>query len=213
MKTKKDKRIILASLIGLAIAVVVAVVGFILSAKGVISEDYTFKAGILTGVFFGFALVYSLIILSKKRNVAENEFDERQKLIKGVAAQHGFVSMVFSLFLLMLCDILEIEIPCVKPVLYLVVILIGVIVIISYNVIHDAYFALNESKTFVIWLIIAMTALNIFIGINNLLSGKAIVDGIVTIDSINLLVGVAFLILLVVIAIKNLMDRRGDDEE
>lgn len=210
---KKEKRKVIISISAVVLAVAIGIVGFALAETGIIPEELRYKAGVVAGVLFGVALFFVLVTLSKRRNAGTSEFDERQNITKGIAARKGFATMVALLFVLILFELLEISIPIEKPVLYFLVVLSGALVVVCYNIWNDAYFALNENKTFIICLLILMAAINGVIGFMNLIGGSLVVDGVLTSDSLNLIVSVFMLVILAVIAVKHLRERQGDDEE
>ncbi len=214
MKTNKEKRTVIISIIAVALTLVVGIIGFALAEVGIIPEELRYKAGVVAGVLFGVALFFVVVALSRKRgNGCANEFDERQNITKGIAARKGFGTMVALLFVLILSELLEIPIPIEKPVLYILVFLLGALVVVCYNIWNDAYFALNENKTFIISLLVIMTAINGVVGFMHLIGGSLVVDGVLTSDSLNLIVSVFMLVILAVIAAKHLRERQGDDEE
>ena len=200
-------------MIGLAFAIIIGTVGAILEERGIIGSEYAVKGSLILGLVFGMSFAFTLLALTKSRNVGQNEFDERQKLTRGVACRWACIVFGAELFVLILFDELEIVIPADDSIIYAIAFFIGIVVLVGYNIFHDAYFALNEKKPVIIGALIVITAFNGVVGVVNLLSGKAFVDGWLKFEAVNLVCAIALLIILMCIAIKYLAERRGEDEE
>ena len=89
--------------------------------------------------------------------------------------------------------------------------LIGIIVYASYCIWHEGYFSINENPRRLVVIFVVVTVLNLLVFFMNALHGEVIVDGVVTFRVINLLVAIMSFIVLVVLLLKNLVDKREDD--
>lgn len=180
-------------------------------------EEHT--AGYLVGVGIGVAigLIVVAVILKVTRNDGgiRCKFDERQAIIRGKGYQYGFISLVICNILYALLSATDLKLPVDLDMAVFLGIFISIVVMISYLIWHDAYFALNERRPRVMIAFMLIAALNLWLGVKSILEGRAVRDGVLTGGSLNLFCGILFIIIFVVLLAKHIKEASGmqEDEE
>ena len=151
-----------------------------------------------------------------KQAIDNNDFDERQELIRGKAYKYGFFTMMIMTLFVMAAIEFNISLPVTASLAMFIALLISIDVYAVYSIINDAYFGVGTNKMrYCIFFIIIM-AVNLFAGISNLNSmagtGRNMVLGFS--DGANLCVALAFLPILVIMIVKILEEKKElNDEE
>lgn len=186
---------------------------------GQYSIDYSFelyRAGanyLLITVLFGvvaFVSLCGIIFLFVQRKKTEKKYDERQDIIRGIGYKYGFFAMLIyntMAYIIYLCNV---NLPVSADVLFIFGILLGAIVVATYCIWKDAYYALNENRKQVNTLLGVIGALNIGIGIMNCFQGNAIENGKLGTGAINLVCGVLFIYIFIIIMVKSIVDKRSE---
>ncbi len=180
--------------------------------------DYStfYLIAVLTGLVDGLLLVVIVVILSQNQNAPAIKYDERQIACQGKAYKYAFFSMIIYYAIItmvaMASDLFtSMRIPFALDFLVLVGVLIGIVVFAIIAIMKDAYFSLNENRTFIIIIFGVTSLINIAIGIVHIVSGDHIEDGVINIaNSGNLLSGIAMLAVLVSLLIKKLLEEKED---
>ncbi len=136
----------------------------------------------LWGFLFGFAVIAFFVILLMKGESGTARYDERQELVQGRAFRGGFWTMMFSAILLIWLNLFGV-IPFVgMEVALLTVGMVSATVYAVYCVWNDAYFALNEggNHTAMVSVIFLLGISNLIMGLNAILDGEMLVDGMLT---------------------------------
>ena len=167
--------------------------------------------GILIGLVGGVILVVLLLISSTNDGRLKREYDERQEVVRGRGFKYGFFTIMIcnglygllaSSFEKQFVDVSVAMISCA---------LIGIIVYVSYCIWNDGYFSINENPKRLVVIFVAVTVMNLLIFFMNALHGEVIVDGVVTFRIVNLLVAIMSFIVLGVLFLKKVVDKREDD--
>lgn len=170
-------------------------------------KSTTWVIGALCGI--GIAL---LILLIRKITGREgSKFDERQIAARGVAYKWGFFSMMIceAAYVLLLALEIRFADEMTGPILG---IFVGVGVFGAVAAAKDAYTALDETpRSRFLWPVLGVMWL--FIGIMKVIGGEAVRDGVLTIDSMQLFLGVVFLVIGAVDLIHNRGNRGSDGDE
>ena len=168
-----------------------------------------------TGWVIGFAvgiIVAAVVQLIRYYNGSRKDrYDERQIAARGIAYRCGFFTLMIYEAVYSALNALNIRFAddIVGPVLG---IFPAVAVFGAVAVVMDAYFEVNASKkTPILWGVLGV--LWAVIGVSNFLTGKAIRNGLLTIDSMQFFLGLACLVICVTTVIHKLTGRSGDDGE
>lgn len=177
---------------------------------GTHSTEY--YGGFLVGFFVVILVFVCALIFSKKSRSLRCKYDERQELIRA----RGFKYAFFTLFFYNLLDSL-IGVAAEKYVERSVVVFfgvfLGILVYGIYVIWNDGYFSLNDNPKRIILIMTSLTILNLLIGINHIRHGELWIDGVLSISSVNLMCGIALLIMLIVLLIKNTFKKETENAE
>ena len=173
------------------------------------TANYTSTAWAI-GAICGTGLALLILLIQKLSGQTRNKFDERQIAARGVAYKWGFFSLMIyeGLYALLLALGIRFADETTGPILG---IFLGVTVFGSIASAKDAYTALDESpRSRILWPILGV--LWLFIGIMKVIGGEAVRDGLLTLDSMQLFLGAAFLVIGAVELIHSLRNRGSDGE-
>ena len=173
------------------------------------SLGYNF--GLLAGVLVGALVGVGIVALLFKLKVMDLTFDERQERARGQAYKYGFWTLVACLLLygfsdMVLgrwCDVITGVMLCVAA---------AMVVFTSVCIVKDAYLSLKEKPRTVMTLLTVVGSLNLFIGVMNWKSGRAVRDGVLISGAVNLICGLMVLVVLVVYLVNHLLGKREDGE-
>lgn len=165
-------------------------------------------AGIFSGLVIGIILVIVLLRLTKKDYSLRCMYDERQQLVRGRGFKYGFFTlMIYDIFYGWGMDALDQQyIDDVTAMIFGVC--LGVAVYASYCIWHEGYFSLNENPKRVLLVFGILAVLNFIIFAVQILHGTVMEDGVITYHCVNLLCGVLFIFLFIVIFAKWFCNRR-----
>jgi len=180
----------------------------------VYADSMEYKLGFLVGLIIamglgGFIVIF-LIKLTRKDGKIKGQYDERQLQARGDGFKYGFFTQMFYSLALATFSMAEIEIPVENDVLLMLGALLGVFVYAIYCISKEAYISLNENKKRLTILFSFIGLINLVPGIESIVHGRIIVDGIVTSAVINLVCAVEILIVTIVM---NLHRSKADEEE
>lgn len=165
-------------------------------------------AGIFSGLVIGMILVIVLLRLTKKDYSLRCKYDERQQLVRGRGFKYGFFTlMIYDIFYGWGMDALDQQyIDDVTAMIFGVC--LGVAVYASYCIWHEGYFSLNENPKRVLLVFGILAVLNFIIFAVQILHGTVMEDGVITYHCVNLLSGVLFIFIFIVIFAKWFCNRR-----
>ena len=175
-----------------------------------------FSTGLFAGILSAL-LIYLLVAqFTKKEKLNNNDFDERQELIRGKAYKYGFFTMIIMTLFVMAAIEFNISLPVTASLAMFIALLISIDVYAVYSIINDAYFGVGTNKMRYCIFFVIIIALNLVGGASNLnnlaKSGERIVLGFS--DAANLCVALAFLPILVIMIVKILEEKKElNDEE
>lgn len=162
-----------------------------------------YAAGVVLGCLVGIVLVAVVLKLTKTDHSSKCKYDERQQSVRGKGFKYGFFAMIIVNMLIIILKVGRVPVPVQMEVQTFLSILVGVLVYAVYSIWHDGYFALNENKKRVLVAFGVIGLANIGIGIANIMSGEMLQNGQLNYQSINLLCGIMFVLLFLVIALKD----------
>ena len=171
--------------------------------------------GMIVGVLLGIIISY----VSRKGDSCSQEYDERQIVNQGKAYKYAFFTMLIYMGMLLACYIAEdsavsVKMPVDNATLVFTGILISALVNVIYAILKDAYFPMNGNRSSLFGSFIVLAALNIVIGIYHVINGDYVKDGVITFFGLgNLLAGIAMVIVIVVVIIKRVHDKRSEADE
>lgn len=222
MKKKRNIQILISVLAYILIvgAIYVAMVKRDFSEQ---RNHLEYFVGMACGLLAGFAVVGLVLWLIRKLGgkigckCKDNSYDERQLLARGQAYKYAFFTMIgYVVFAGFLKEIAEQPLLMSFAGMWLgVCIAVAVFAIVC--ILNDAYMNLYENAKGIILLFGFIGVMNFGIGIWNVWNRKVQIlkNGCLSIDSINLIVGGLFLILLFVFVGRAIYNNRqlAQDEE
>lgn len=174
------------------------------------TTDYKSTAWVI-GALAGIGLVLLILLIQKLTGQTKNKFDERQIAARGEAYKWGFFSLMIYEALYTMLLVLGIRFAD-EPTGPILGIFVGVAVFGAVAAAKDAYTALDETpRSRFLWPILGV--LWLVIGIMKVMGGEAVRDGVLTLDSMQLFLGAAFLVIGVVDLIHRLKNRGSDGED
>jgi len=164
-----------------------------MSAKGI---------GAITGFVIGLLLCVVIFMVCNKNGKMKSEYDERQNVIRGKGYKYGFYTAMFYFAFMAIWPLTEIELPLSITVEAFVGIVLSVLVMSVYSIWNDAYWAINNNVERYTIMFIVITIFNLFVGGMSIAKGHMFKDGKLQDPFINLLCGIMFLIIAVVLIVK-----------
>ncbi len=164
--------------------------------------------GVFVGAFIGIVLVFAILKLTKTDKSNKCKYDERQQQVRGKAYQYGFFSMMGMCALNMVLDAGEIKLPLNTITTQFLPIFVGVAVYVGYCIMKDSYFALNENRKAILITFFGVGAINIFSGMMQIKDSAQVVNGMTRYNCVNLLCGILFVVIFILLLIKGVMDKR-----
>ncbi len=176
-------------------------------------------AMLIGAMIVGILLTVIILNVSRKGEACSQVYDERQIVNRGKAYKYAFITMLIYMVLLEVCyaaaDFVgSFKMPVDNMTLILVGILISVLVYAIYAILKDAYFRPDDNRSFLFGFYIVLTVMDIVIGIYHVINGDAVKDGMITFFGCGgLLAGIAMAILIAVVIIKRVQDKRSEADE
>ncbi len=179
-----------------------------------------YALGVIVGILITLGITVGLIVLifkfSNSNGKMKNEYDERQKAIRGEGYKYGFYAAIGCLFIMMILDNFGANIPMSVNIQAFTTIIIAAMVDIVYCVKRGAYWGLNNNRKRYIWVLVAAAVLSFIFPVVTIMQGEMIVDGYLNSSFINLECGVFLIAVLVMIAVSDARDKaetEADEEE
>ncbi len=171
------------------------------------------EKGVMTGVIIGL-LIVGISLIKKRRAGAAGEYDERQLAIRGKGYGLGFGTLVAELFIYGFVITEDTVSARIDPaVVILGMIYLAGLVMVAYNVMHDAYFGIKnkENQLIVYWLVIGISQMTI--AMVSVSDGSYLENGRIGLKAgISGVTGGFFFLFLIILLVKKLADRREDAE-
>lgn len=171
--------------------------------------DLAYGLGFILAVFItsGVLILVTLFAISKDNKI-KRKYDERQELIRGRGFKYAFYTVIVMNMLYAVAIIAFERLPIEASLIHTIIALFGVGIYAWYCILNDGYFALNEKipQTIICFLLIGI--LNIAIGIGELMAGNVVQEGVLTYRSMNFVAGIFMMVTVIVILIKQFMDKR-----
>ena len=176
-------------------------------------HDIAYIAGIICGL--AICVIIGLIFRlrrGKKSNQGKIEYDERQLLARGKAYKAGF--FVTMIYCLLFAALSVTELPFFQSVTGMLIgVFLGIAVFAVTAIHNDAYLGLNENKRSFLILGIVVAVANLLTGVLNGMDGELFVDGQLTFDCLNLMVGILFVVIIAALLIHDCQAKKEEKEE
>ncbi len=159
-----------------------------------------------------FVCLFAVLVGLMRNKTNGNEYDERQVAVQGKAYKLVYFTEIIGV--LMLC-FFEDDITRVMKlsVAIFVWIFISGLILIGYQVFHDAYFGLNFQKGQLLLCYAVLAVSQIVIGVSRASEGELYENGIITLQgAIPFITGGFFACFLVIILAKRMMERNEAEE-
>ncbi len=167
----------------------------------------------ISGIIIAITLVMIVLLIrtiQKKTN--GNKYDERQLAIQGKAFKITYFITIIGVMLLGLCED-KITQEMKLSVAMVAWIFISGLILIGYQVFHDAYFGINFQKGQLMLCYVVLAVSQIVIGVSRASEGKLYENGVVTLEgALPFITGGFFTCFLVIILVKKIMDRNEASE-
>lgn len=154
-----------------------------------------------------FAIIFVVILLAVRNKNKSNEYDERQKQVKGVAARIAFAFMVIWTIAALFADDNWGD-KFNSLVLFAGGVFIGIIIYMTYCVFKDGYFPIGTSPT-------RFIVISAVIGIVNMIGAVRMIpefniwkDAVLESGFINLCCGVTFIYFTAILLVKSYLDKK-----
>ena len=174
-----------------------------------------FSTGLFAGILSALLIYLIVVQFMKKKKLNNNDFDERQELIRGKAYKYGFFTMVVLTLFLMAALEFSITLPVSTSLAIFITLLLSIDVYAVYSIINDAYFGVGTNKVRYCIFFVIIIVLNLVGGASNLNSmnstGKNILLSFS--DASNLCVALAFIPVLVVMLVKIFKEKKEQNDE
>ena len=169
--------------------------------------------GMAMGIFIGIIISLFVIKAFNKDGKMKTKYDEMQELVRGRAYKYAFWILVIYEVLLILADCLNLDLRSSNYLLQFIGIIIAVMVHAIYSIWNDAYIGLNTNpKRFAI-ICTVISIINLAIGIGSITRVGLLENGMIRDSLSNLLCGICFLVLAVVLFIKRSHDSAEEESE
>ncbi len=166
-------------------------------------------SAIIVGISCG--LIFLLIrALQNKTN--GNKYDERQLAIQGKAFKIAYFMTIIGVMFLGVCEdniahVMKLSVAIVAWIF------ISGLILIGYQVFHDAYFGINFRKRQLMLCYVFLAVSQIVIGVSRASEGKLYEHGIITLEgALPFITGVFFVCFLAIILVKKIVDRNEASE-
>ncbi len=168
-----------------------------------------YTTGIIVGITLGVILLFVMAIKNKTNG---HKYDERQLAIQGKAFKISYFITIIGGMLLGVCEDNITQVMKLSAAMVAWMFISG-LVLIGYQVFHDAYFGINFQKKHWMLLYAAVAVSQIVIGVSRASEGKLYENSIITLEgALPFITGVFFTCFLVIILVKKIMDRNETDE-
>ncbi|MDO4276096.1 MAG: hypothetical protein Q4D16_20695 [Eubacteriales bacterium] len=167
--------------------------------------------GIICGMIVGVLLVAVLMKKARTDGSLKCKYDERQRLVRATGFKYSF-------FTLMAYDLIYGATNAVMDnrwaedmVGMFLGICISVVVYAGYTIWNEGYFSMNENPRKVLVIFAAVAVLN-FIGAFRMLSETSVIEnGMLMSNSMNLICGLTFIVIFIIVFIKWQVSKREAD--
>ena len=178
-------------------------------------QSMAYLLGFMVGAGLVLVVTFVAIIVfmkaTKKDGSIKCKYDERQELMRGRGFKYAFFTLLIYNFIAPMSDIMEVELPVDNYALFMIGAIIGLLVYVVYAIWNEAYFSLNENPKKIMIVLGLIGGLNLAIGVMHILHGTILTNGKLSVNSVNLLLGIVFVIIFATLAAKQIVNKREED--
>lgn len=161
-----------------------------------------------------FLLIFAAMwVIFIKLGRQADKYDERQEINRGKAFKAGFFTVCVWELLYFLTEISDIGIPAEGGLIAICGILAGLCVFAVRSIFTDAYFPINRSNNVTIGLWLAISLMDITVGVWNIIDGDLITDGRLNCHAATLVGGIILLIVGLTCLIRKLTLKNAGEED
>ncbi len=182
------------------------------SWKECMQENVVLKICLVGGLLLGGLATVVILTLTKKGEELTGKFDERQEIARGRAFKYSFYTLMGGNIVLAVLDLLEIQLFSRTDVSMFISIFIAIGVFACTCIWNDAYFALNEKRGSLMVIFALVGIMNIVVAVRIILSGTLIQEGALSQFGLNLLGGIVFIVIFIVMWLKRIKERKEEQE-
>lgn len=173
-----------------------------------------------TGFFIGLLTVWIIVFIkmvyeSKKNGVKNDDYDERQQLVRYRGYKYGFFVIVIFLVCVCLIEGITNRHFIDTDAVTIIGICVSVGVHVTYCIWNEGYFPVkNNRKAFIIFIIMALATvtLSIFFSIEAVKEGNIVVDGVITGYCGNIACAFLFTFICIVALTKFAIEKKEDEQ-
>ena len=159
---------------------------------------------------FAVLIVAAIILIAGKKGTSK-EYDERQRLLRGQAYQHAFLTLlVYCVLYGTLSFVTERHFMEDGAAVFIGAFL-GLAVFAVECVWRDAFFAISRTPRSYLILYAVVTAVELINTVIRIRNGSLIRDGLLTVDCVYPAMGLTFLSILVAVVLRRLTGKEAED--
>ena len=169
--------------------------------------------GFVAGIFISIFVLLLIYKLANTDHRSKTAYDERQQLIRGKGYMYGFYTIVIYECIIMAISVSGIELPAVDFIIHFAGILLGCIVLASYNIWKGVYWGLNNNPKRYAVVFIALLVLNAIPVFGSIKDGSIFENGKLSIPFLNVLVLLMLTVLVIELFVKHLADKSSEERD
>lgn len=172
------------------------------------NKSFAYVVGVICGILAVFivALIVRAIV-KKNSKKSPTEYDERQIQARGKSYKTGFLTFIITTLVLTLLETLDVHFA-EYPLLFLMDLLVGAFAFVTDAIFRDAYFKMGESRN--LWWFPLIGVINILMSFVNCKNGFISENGLLYMDTLNMIVGIWIIIIYILCLIKKGIDKKAD---
>lgn len=161
-----------------------------------------------------FLLIFAAMwVIFIKLGRQADKYDERQEINRGKAFKAGFVTVCIWELLYYAAELFGVAIPAEGGLMAICGILAGLCVFAVRSVFTDAYIPINRRSNLTVVPLLAISFMDITVGVSNIIDGKLITDGRLNCHAATLFVGIILLIVGLTCLIRKLTLKNAEAED
>ena len=174
-----------------------------------------YSLGVITGIAVGTVIGILFLIIFLKTTKTDGsikcKYDERQEIVRGKGFKYAFFTVLIYNFAVACVAVAFEKLPIDSSGLLMLGAIVGLLVYVTYAIWNEAYFSLNENPKKVMIALAFIGLFNLALGIMQMVEGRFLENGVLTYRSINFFIGVVFVIIFIVLAVKQICQKREED--
>lgn len=178
-------------------------------------KSLAYTLGFICGILAVAVIGVIIGIIAKKANGGKEpaKYDERQEAIRGIVFKKAFYTLVIYNIAYGVFDMATGIVWCDRFTGVFIGICLALTVFAVCSIMSGAYFRIDEKPTVWVSVIAVVSLINAIISIIRIVNGEFIIDGMLSYNSVNLIVALMFLAALIAMAVKRARDKRSEETE